>query len=423
MKTVINCIIILGYVLMFQQKVYGQQKVKIVDYKISAKQPEFYNAIYTSTKGNDLRSRNLISADNGLSWIEKATNTKGIALPPKYGRRVPVTSVYDTNQNLFVTFFNALDNPNVSSKIAEPKEALKDYYIRYRVSNDNGKSWLSDEPIVIQGNNYSGKNPLPLVTVGENAYYLGDTGSRAIITSNGTILLPAQKTVKASQKDNKLNKNQLYNPNGGYTYTEAIILQGSWENQKIIWKNVSAIKGDPNKTTRGLIEPTIVELSNGYILSIMRGSNGGDKDKSFLLPSYKWMSYSSDNGKAWSQPEPWTYNDGTNFYSPSSMSILYKHTNGRVFWIGNINENNSKGAQNRYPLVIGEVDQKSMKLIKSSVILLDDLKTTDKGKGELDLGHVTIIEDKNTKELIIVYPRIFGNSKQREWATIRLSVK
>lgn len=423
MKKVINCIMILGCALQIQPKVYGQQKIKVVDYKINKTQPGFYNATYTSTNGNKLRSRNLISTDNGVSWLEQSTTTKRIAFPPKYGRRVPVTSIYDANQNLFITFFNALDNPNVSSKIAEPKEALSGYYIRYRVSNDNGKSWLIDKPITLQGNNYSARNPLPSVTIGENAFYLGDSGSRPIIVSNNTILLPAQKTVKANIQNARLNKNQLYNPNGGYTYTEAIILRGSLENQNIVWKNVSTIAGDPGKTTRGLIEPTIVELSNGNILSIMRGSNGGDKDKDFQLPSYKWMAYSSDKGNSWSKPEPWTYDNGENFYSPSSMSILHKHTNGSIFWVGNINKNNSKGNQNRYPLVIGEVDQKSMKLKKSSVITLDDLKQTDKAKGQLDLGHVTIIEDKKTKELIITYPRIFGNSKQREWATIRLSIK
>ena len=38
----------------------------------------------------------------------------------------------------------------------------------------------------------------------------------------------------------------------------------------------------------------------------MRGSN----DKKYHLPSYRWVSFSSDGGWKWSKPEPWTYTDG-----------------------------------------------------------------------------------------------------------------
>lgn len=399
---------------------FAQGSLSIVDKKNQDTQPGFYNAIYTSIDDKNLRSRNQISTDNGLNWRTQATGVKNIPFPKKGSRITPVTSIFDYNRNLFVTFFNVLENPNVNSKVAEPLEAQREYFIKYRVSEDNGITWINDNQIILDGD-YTSKNPLPNVTIGENAYYLGDTGSRALILSDGSILLPLQKTIKPipGQK----TKNKLYNPTGGHTYTSVLMIKGTWNGKNIKWKSVSEIFGDSTKSTRGLIEPTIIELDNGNILSIMRGSNGGESDPNYILPSYKWMSYSKDRGLTWSNVIPWTYDNGQTFYSASSMSILHKHSNGKIVWIGNISSNNAKGGQPRYPLVMGLVDENNMTLIKKSIIILDDLKIEDKSKGELDLGHVSILEDKISKELIIVYPRIYGNRVKRDWSILRVKVK
>lgn len=409
------------FLFFFINNISAQNSIKVISYELTKNQPRFYNAIYTSDKENYLRSRNLISLDNGNTWKEQPTITKGLKFPPKYGRRVPASSIYDSNQKLFITFLNSLDDPKVSRSINEPKEALKGYYLRYRVSTDDGKSWLFDEPIVQKGAPDS-NNPFPGIVIGKSAFYLGDYGSKSIITEKGSILLPVQATVMPDQNQLKLNKDNLYNPVGGYSYTEVLILKGEWDNNKLVWELGSRIIGNPKLTTRGLIEPTIVQLKNGNIMAIMRGSNGGRSDPNFELPSRKWLSYSKDDGATWSKPEPWGYDNGKAFFSPSAMSVLFKHSNGKCYWIGNINEKNSKAGLPRYPLIIGEVNQNNMRLIESSVQVLDTFKEGDKGKGDLDLGHVTLLEDRVSKEIIIVYPRIYSKQKQRDWVTIRVKV-
>lgn len=402
---------------------YGQNVISLKSFEITSSQPGLYNATYIGGDNELLRSRNLKSENNGKTWINQSTTVKKLKPPPIYGRRVPVSSIYDKKKNLFVTFFNALDNPNVNAKSAEPKAAQKGYYLRYRVSNDNSQSWLFDEQVISNGN-YSDINPFDGIKIGTNAMYLGDSGSKPIVLSNGDLLLPVQATIAPDAKDKRLNVDNLFNPAGGYTYTEVLILRGRWNsNNRLTWELSARIKGDKSLTTRGLLEPTIIELNNGTILSIMRGSNGGKTDPNYNLGSYKWISYSKDKGKTWTKSQPWTYDNGKVFFSPSSMSVLFKHSNGKVYWVGNINKENSAGGKPRYPLVIGEVDQVTMKLKRTTLLTVDTLKDKDKGKGELDLGHVTLIEDKKSKEIILVYPRIFGTNTKREWATVRLSVE
>lgn len=398
----------------------AQKPVKIIEYVSSKERSMLYEAIYTDVAGVNLRSRNSVSKDNGKTWKNQPTNNRNVMPPPSYGRRAPVASILDKRTGRFITFFNALDNPNVAKNTAEPVEALQGYYVRYRVSDDNGGTWLYDEPITGAGRK-DFLNPFDGVRIGKNAYYLGDAGCQPIFAKDGGLLLPVQATIMASNRA-LLNKAGLFNPGKGHTYTDVLILRGTWNGSKLNWELSSRLSGNPKMTTRGLIEPTIIQFDKGKILAVMRGSNGGENDPNYSLPSYKWYSLSSDNGKTWTDVAPWKYDNDTNFYSPSSMSVLFKHSSGRVFWLGNISSDNPKGGNPRYPLVIGEVNQNNFMLIKSSIVVLDTIKAEDKGKGALDLGHVTVREDRTNRQLIVTYPRILSKIKNREWITIKLAL-
>lgn len=399
---------------------FSQTSIKVLAYETSTVQPGFYNALYVSNTENILRARFRVSNDNGKTWAIEPTSIKNLGKVPNSSQRNITTSIYIPEKNILVSFFNSLDNPQIAKYSVEPIEAQKDYYLRYRVSNDNGVSWLFDSPLVSEGN-FSQKNPFPGIWTGKNSYYIGDFGSKPIINNIGEIILPVQATILPNQNNN-LNRNNLYNPWGTTSYTDVMILRGKWENNQLVWKMNNKIEGDPKLTTRGLIEPTIAKLENGNLLCVMRGSNGGIKDPTFKLLGYKWASISEDDGQTWSKPKPWTYDDGNPFYSPSSMSILFTHSNGRCYWVGNISESNTKGNLPRFPLVMGEVDQKTMTLIKSSIITLDTQKPDEKAKGNLDLGHTTIYEDRVSKEIVVSYQRIYSKQKQKDWVTIRLKV-
>ncbi len=389
--------------------------LRIVSRVISSNTPPAYGASYTQRKGGRLRSGTNLSEDHGQQWrSQPMTPDFTVGLPHGF-RRDPVTSALDPANGRWLQVVNALDTPGLDPNIIEPPVAMETYYLRYRVSTDGGLTWQFDEPIV-QAGPFTKLHPFDGIWVGTNSIFLGDAGCIPIVTRKGRLLVPAQATLAGPD-------GKLANPGGGFTYTDVLVLRGQWAKQnRVTWTDASRVAGDPKRTTRGLIEPTLAEFKDGRVLMVMRGSNGGSADPNEQLPSYRWSAVSSDGGVTWSRPEPWTYDDGQPFFSPSAMSTLFKHSSGRCFWIGNLTAENPKGNLPRFPVVIGEVDPRSLKLIRASVLLVDTELETDKSQGRLDLSHFTLFEDRVNKEIVLAYPRSHHAYQSREWATVRLAV-
>lgn len=390
--------------------------LQLVNYSLSAAAPGWYNAIYLQPKGGRLRSGDRMSDNNGRTWQSKPMMPDFVTGLPHGYRREPVTSVVDGFTGRLLTIVNALDTPGLDPKINEPPVAQQTYYLRYRVSEGGGRSWLFDEPVVQVGG-FTAQHPFEGVWIGKNAIYLGDLGCIPIVTRTGKVLLPVQTTPLGPD-------GQLWNPNGGHSYTDVLVLRGTWTNgARLAWRATQRLVGNPNRTPRGLIEPTLAEFSDGRILMVMRGSNGGQADPHYKLPSYKWFAFSSDGGETWSAPEPWGFEDGSTFFSPSSMSALFRHSSGRCFWVGNLAESNCQGNLPRWPLVVGEVDSRTLKLKRSSLLAVDAPTSADQSRGRLDLSHCTLIEDRKTKQIVLTYPRSYNAYQSNEWATVRLAVR
>jgi hypothetical protein len=388
----------------------------LVSRSLTPTAPGYHNALYLQQTGACLRSGDNVSTNNGRTWAGEPMQPDFVSsLPPGY-RRVPVTSALDPFTGRLITIINAMDTPSLDPSINEPPVALETYYLRYRVSADDGKSWRFDEPIV-QAGGFTAQHPFEGIWVGKNAIYLGDLGCVPIVTRAGKVLLPAHTTPLGPD-------GKLWNPSGGHTYTEVLVLIGTWTNgQRLSWRASQRVVGGPKRTTRGLIEPTLAEFPDGRILMVMRGSNGGKADPRHELPSYKWFAISQDGGETWSTPAPWPFADGQPFFSPSSMSALFRHSSGRCFWAGNLSAHNCQGDLPRWPLVVSELDPRSLKLIPSSVLTVDTQQPEDKNRGRLDLSHLTLLEDRETKQIILTYPRSYNAYKSNEWATIRLGLK
>ncbi|MGD0259042.1 MAG: sialidase family protein [Verrucomicrobiota bacterium] len=394
----------------------ASSSLRVVSRSLAANAPGCHNAVYLQQTGACLRSGDNISLNNGHTWTTVPMQPDFVSGLPHGYRRTPVTSVLDPFTGRLITIINAMDTPGLDPTVHEPPVALETFYLRYRVSADGGKTWGFDEPIV-QAGGFTAQRPFEGVWVGKNAIYLGDLGCIPIVTRAGGVLLPAQTTPLGPD-------GKLWNPSGGHTYTDVLVLIGTWTNgNRLSWRASQRVVGDPKRTTRGLFEPTLAEFRDGRILMVMRGSNGGKADPRCELPGYKWFAISRDGGETWSTPAPWTFEDGQAFFSPSSMSALFRHSSGRCFWAGNLSPQNCRGNLPRWPLVVGEVDPRSLKLVHSSVLTVDTQRPEDKNHGRLDLSHLTLLEDRENKQIILAYPRSYNAYKSNEWATVRLALK
>ena len=279
----------------------------------------------------------------------------------------------------------------------DAEEGMKQYFLRYRISEDGGRTNVTDQMIVQQG--FTLEHPFECIWIGKNSIMIGDLGSRPIRTREGNILVPVQTTPIGPD-------GEYYNPGGGISFHESAVLIGRWRDDRHIdWTLSQRVRIDPKRSTRGAVEPTILEMPDGRILMVMRGSNGGSKDTDHQIPSYRWMCASEDGGQTWSQPQPWTDTQGHAFFSPSSCSQLLAHSNGKFYWLGNISPENCQANSPRYPLVIAEVDPQSLRLRKESILVVDD-RAPDEDPS-LTLSNFMAHEDRQTHEIILHMSRFF----------------
>jgi len=341
------------------------------------------------------------SSDNGRTWGQPTPRSVFEKVGAGSIRRFIMPGWVDPVGGQMLTMVLEANMPSDDAV----EDGIRNYFLRYQVSLDGGRTNVVDETCVQHGPEYSAKKPFRGITVGQNAMMIGDAGSTPIRLKSGKILVPIQ--INPIGPDG-----QPANPGGGYTYHEAGVLIGTWlPDHRIQWDLSDYIANDPRRSTRGCVEPTVAQFPDGRILMVLRGSNGGRLDPHCILPSYRWCSVSSDDGRTWSPAQPWTYTDGSTFFSPSSMSQLLHHSNGNIYWLGNISKTNCAANSPRYPLVIGRVDPLTLSLVRESVFVVDD-KTRDENPA-LTLSNFFAHEDRETGQILLHMSRLFMIDKWR----------
>lgn len=291
----------------------------------------------------------------------------------------------------------------------DPLEGLKHWSTWYTVSLNGGKNNIVEEQVILEGKDFNEEHPVPGVWSGKNSLMLGDRTELPIVTKyrqnpseNDIILLPVQITPVGSD-------GYYYNPGGGYTYHYSAVIHGRMiDDGHINWFYMTEpVQINPADSTRGAIEPTIIELRDGRVLMVMRGSNGGTKDIEYKIPSYRWYSVSTDGAKTFSEPKPWAYTNSKTFYSPSSCSQLMEHSNGKYYWIGNINSLNSRANMPRNPLYICEVDQNSLLLKQETLCIIADV---EEGQSrDTTFSNFYAREEKGTGDILLYMTAFHAN--------------
>jgi hypothetical protein len=105
-----------------------------------------------------------------------------------------------------------------------------------------------------------------------------------------------------------------------------------------------------------------------------------------------------------------TYDDGSEFYSPSSYSRLIRSSKtGKLYWIGNITADPPNGNLPRYPLVIAQVNETTPTptLIKSTVTKIDDRQSDE--PTTVALSNFNVYDDRETGALEMYMSRYGEN--------------
>ena len=230
-----------------------------------------------------------------------------------------------------------------------------------------------------------------------------------IVLKSGKIAVPVGVTVRNACKRAGLDVNEVF-PSAPDIHRAVVVAIGAFDSkeEKFTFEFSSPVIIDDLRSSRGIDEPIIAELSSGRLLLVMRGSNARADYTRIAegAPSYKWFSYSDDGGKTFSPAEPWRFDNGGYVYSSATISEFFRSSkNGKLYWIGNITSDKAYGNDPRYPLHIAEVDENSGLLKWDTVTVIDDRRD---GECEMmQLSNFSLLEDRVTKNLHLFLGKIW----------------
>jgi len=331
-----------------------------------------------------------VSEDNGRTWgqrkqVPAARKEGNFTILGGGGAGVPYLDA-DSDVSILFCLEVVLEGDDILS-------GLKRRKIFYSISRDGGRTFGPNTQMIERGEGFDAFHFMKGVYWGLNS---ASIAGKPIKISRDQILLP----LYAAPID---KFGRLYNPLGGYTFTYAAFMIGRGRDDfsSLEWESSQLVKIAPELSNRGISETAVAKLNDGRILAIGRGSD-----------SHKWISISRDNGRTWSGFEPLRFDDGRELFSPSSYSVLHRHSSGRLYWIANIVPTRPKGNSPRYPLCLAEVDQRTLSVMRKGVIAFD---TREEGEDEaLQLSNFGVYEDRETHEIVVTYPRLFAKSKD-DW--------
>jgi hypothetical protein len=278
---------------------------------------------------------------------------------------------------------------------ADTMEGAQTYKIWYQVSNDEGATYDQLRQLILEGDEFDMYRPIRGVDIRKVGFtFVIQIPFRA---SNGEIMLP----IEAWRLD---EKGEAYNPASPYTYCDSAVLIGRWteDRRDVEWAMGQRVQLALDQSSAGGYEPALGELSTrGHFVMAMRASNIYKPE----IQSYKWMAISKDYCRTWSEPKPLTYINGENFFSPASCSSFFRHSNGKMYWIGNIIPHNAQGNLPRDPLVIAEFDEITCGIRKETVQILFT-RDPKVDSPRVEFSNFTVREDAQTGKLHIKAPRL-----------------
>jgi len=348
------------------------------------------------------------SWDNGQTW------TSWTDLPPKVTQDGPHRIFWAG----VATTYDSTSGKAVSVWLRQTGLFKTDYYNHtfIRTSDDYGQTWGDPQQLMYEaGAEFDPADPYNTDYLENNKAY---PGYNVAIRQDGSLLLSAGgANIPDDIPQSEFNP---YNISVDYAPPDArgiggIDFVGNWNSDsgEYDWSSSNVAWVPRHVSSRGLIEPTVAELTNGDLLTVYRDSNASISGYPYYEGGHKRYSLSTDGGSTLSQPLELKYDDGSQFYSPSAHCQLLRHSvTGKLYWFGNINMAPAEGNHYRHPLVIAEVDEVNVALKKDTVTLIG---TKQAGEGEyVQLSNFTVLENRQTHQFEIHLTRL-GEDPDDTW--------
>ena len=333
----------------------------------------------------------LSSDDNGLTWTPPAAW-------PDTLRKVSGVEVWEDG-GTYNIFYD--EKAGVLVDVWLRQIAIGGNYNNftyYRISSDFGRTWSEPRQLRYEeGADFDPDQPKkPEFLLKNQAYY----GINIIRHSNGTLITAV---ANANAPDDPKNDNRAWK-------LGSLCFVGTWDAVKkdYVWKAGQRVTTTENVSSRGLMEPIVAELKDGRVLVVWRGSSTA------TTPGRKWFSLSSDGGLTLTPPAEWKYDDGSSFYSPSSIHQFVRHSvTGKLYWFGNITPQQPNGNAPRFPLVMAEVDEDLAALKKGTVTLVDD--RPDSADPNYQLSNFSLYENRDSHDLELFLTTYGQEIGQQNW--------
>ncbi len=276
-----------------------------------------------------------------------------------------------------------------------------------RISRDLGKTWSMPQQLRYEdGDPFDPNDPIRPSFLKRNLAYVG---SNVIRHSNGTLIhTVAASNIPKDAPDPNPRRIKTWDIAAGERSIGSRCFVGRWNASQgdYEWTAGKPVWLPRHVSSRGLMEPDAAELGDGRVLVVWRGSNAGLDIKA--VPGRKWYSVSQDGGLTLSDVKEWKYDDGSSFYSPSSIHYMIRHSvTKKLYWVGNITAEPPNGNSPRYPLVIAEVDERVPSLKRDTVTVIDDRQPSQ--TAAVQFSNFSLLENRETHELEL-YLTAYGES-------------
>ncbi len=340
---------------------------------------------YMATSDTPREPQRRRSQDNGRTWSDFQPLPEVIL--KVQGQRVhwgPGPTFYDARHDVLVSIW--LRQPH-----------LKGHYNNAcfsRISPDLGTTW--SEPKLLRyepGDDHDPKDPFKESYLKHNQAYFG---TNILHRADGTLVHCVAHANATGDPNNDERPWRM----------GSLCFLGKWDQKAADyeWKAGKRVEISPDVSSRGLMEPFLAELEDGRLLVIWRTSSTAK------TPGRKWFSTSSDGGLTLADPQELKYDDGSRFYSPSSIHRMFRHSvTGKLYWVGNICPSPPNANSPRYPLIIAEIDEKIPALKRNTVTRIDHRREEDSPR--LQLSNFSCFEDRQTHAVEIYLTRLGEDPK------------